>query len=161
MEYTLENLEKAVTLFYRSEAGQQAEAHQWLTEAQNSPQAWSFVWELLHPSRVRIRQRYITIQTICFYFFQSSEVQFFAATTLHTKLLKNWNEVPEDHYEVLKKRILEAIINYAMGPKIVLNRLCITVIYCKGLYLCGLLNIVVLAICIHYTHCSKLLAKSF
>lgn len=52
MEYTLENLEKAVTLFYRSEAGQQAEAHQWLTEAQSSPQAWSFVWELLHPSRV-------------------------------------------------------------------------------------------------------------
>lgn len=52
MEYTVENLEKAVTLFYRSEAGQQAEAHQWLTEAQNSQQAWSFVWDLLHPSRV-------------------------------------------------------------------------------------------------------------
>lgn len=41
--------------------------------------------------------------------------------------MKHWNEVPEDHYELLKKRILEAIINYAMGPKIVLNRLCITV----------------------------------
>ncbi|KAJ3642174.1 hypothetical protein Zmor_024983 [Zophobas morio] len=107
MEYTTENLEKAVTLFYRTEAGQQAEAHHWLTEAQNSPQAWSFVWELLSPHR-------------------NSEVQFFAATTLHTKLMKHWNEVPEDHYELLKKRILEAIINYAMGPKIVLNRLCIT-----------------------------------
>lgn len=54
-------------------------------------------------------------------------MQFFAATTLHTKLLKYWDEVPEDHYEFLKKRILEAIISYAMGPKIVLNRLCITV----------------------------------
>lgn len=43
------------------------------------------------------------------------------------KLMKYWNEVPEDHYEPLKKRILEAIINYAMGPKIVLNRLCIAV----------------------------------
>ncbi|XP_018575465.1 importin-13 [Anoplophora glabripennis] len=108
MEYTANNLEEAVTLFYRTEAHQQqAEAHQWLTEAQNSPQAWSFVWELLSPQR-------------------SSEVQFFAATTLHTKLMKHWNEVPEDHYELLKKRILEAIINYAMGPKIVLNRLCIT-----------------------------------
>lgn len=53
MEYTAENLEKAVTLFYRSEAGQQAEAHQWLTEAQHSQAAWSFVWELLHPQRVR------------------------------------------------------------------------------------------------------------
>lgn len=41
--------------------------------------------------------------------------------------MKHWNEVPEDHYELLKKRILEAIISYAMGPKIVLNRLCITV----------------------------------
>ncbi|KAJ8920238.1 hypothetical protein NQ315_011899 [Exocentrus adspersus] len=108
MEYTSDNLEKVVTLFYRSEAQQQqAEAHQWLTEAQNSPQAWSFVWELLSPQK-------------------SSEVQFFAATTLHTKLMKHWNEVPEDHYELLKKRILEAIISYAMGPKIVLNRLCIT-----------------------------------
>ncbi|CAH2012321.1 unnamed protein product [Acanthoscelides obtectus] len=108
MEYNAENLVKAVTLFYRSEAHQQAEAHQWLTEAQNSPQAWSFVWELLSPLK-------------------SSEVQFFAATTLHTKLMKHWNEVPEDHYEFLKKRILESIINYAMGPKLVLNRLCIAV----------------------------------
>lgn len=53
MEYTANNLEEAVTLFYRTEAQQQqAEAHQWLTEAQNSPQAWSFVWELLSPQRV-------------------------------------------------------------------------------------------------------------
>ncbi|KAG5892535.1 hypothetical protein JTB14_011124 [Gonioctena quinquepunctata] len=107
MDYTTDNLEKAVTLFYRTEAQQQAEAHQWLTQAQNSPEAWRFVWELLSPHR-------------------SSEVQFFAATTLHTKLMKHWNEVPEDHYELLKKRILDSIISYAMGPKIVLNRLCIT-----------------------------------
>ncbi|XP_022917881.1 importin-13 [Onthophagus taurus] len=106
MEYTAENLEKAVLLFYRTEACQQAEAHQWLTEAQHSPQAWSFVWDLLHPQR-------------------GSEVQFFGATTLHTKILKNWNEVPQDHYEILKKKILDSIISFAMGPKIVLNRLCI------------------------------------
>ncbi|KAK5644398.1 hypothetical protein RI129_005698 [Pyrocoelia pectoralis] len=107
MEYSVENLEKAVTLFYKTEAGQQAEAHQWLTEAQNSRQAWSFVWELLDLRR-------------------SSEVQFFAATTLHTKLMKCWTEVPVDHYELLKKRILDSIVNYAMGPKLILNRLCIT-----------------------------------
>lgn len=41
--------------------------------------------------------------------------------------MKHWNEIPEDHYELLKKRILDSIINYAMGPKIILNRLCITV----------------------------------
>lgn len=52
MEFASENLEKAVSLFYRTDAGQQAEAHQWLTEAQNSPQAWSFVWDLLQPQRV-------------------------------------------------------------------------------------------------------------
>lgn len=54
MDYSAENLEKVVTMFYRTEAQQQAEAHQWLTEAQNSPQAWSFVWELLNPHRVLI-----------------------------------------------------------------------------------------------------------
>lgn len=52
MDYSAENLEKVVTMFYRTEAQQQAEAHQWLTEAQNSTQAWSFVWELLNPHRV-------------------------------------------------------------------------------------------------------------
>ncbi|XP_066144032.1 importin-13 [Euwallacea fornicatus] len=106
MEFTVQNLEEAVALFYRAEANQQAEAHQWLNEAQNSRQAWSFVWDLLDPQR-------------------NFQVQFFAATTLHTKLMKHWDEVPEDHYEYLKKKILEAIVNYAMGPKIVLNRLCI------------------------------------
>lgn len=53
MDYSAENLEKVVTMFYRTEAQQQAEAHQWLTEAQNSTQAWSFVWELLNPHRVK------------------------------------------------------------------------------------------------------------
>lgn len=52
MDYSAENLEKVVTMFYRSDSQQQAEAHQWLTEAQNSTQAWSFVWELLSPHRV-------------------------------------------------------------------------------------------------------------
>lgn len=53
MEYSVENLEQAVAIFYRAETNQQAEAHQWLTKAQNSPQAWSFVWDLLSPQRVR------------------------------------------------------------------------------------------------------------
>nr|XP_023016912.1 importin-13 [Leptinotarsa decemlineata] len=106
MEFTAENLENAVKLFYRSDSHQQAEAHQWLQDAQHSTEAWRFVWELLSPQR-------------------SPDVQFFAATTLHTKLMKFWHEVPEDHYEMLKKRILDAIISFAMGPKLVLNRLCI------------------------------------
>ncbi|KAH1009274.1 importin-13 [Dendroctonus ponderosae] len=107
MSFTVQNLEEAVAIFYRSEANQQAEAHEWLNKAQNSPQAWSFVWELLDPQR-------------------NFQVQFYGATTLHAKLMKYWHEVPESHYESLKKRLFEAIISYAMGPKIILNRLCIT-----------------------------------
>lgn len=53
MDFSVENLEKAVTVFYRAEAlDQQAEAHHFLTEAQNSPHAWSFVWDLLDIRRV-------------------------------------------------------------------------------------------------------------
>lgn len=53
MEITLENLERAVTQFYHSDASLQAQAHQWLTAVQASPEAWCFVWELLQPSKVR------------------------------------------------------------------------------------------------------------
>lgn len=52
MEYTSENIEQAVSLFYKTDSAQQATAHQWLTDAQNSPHAWSFVWDLLDPRRV-------------------------------------------------------------------------------------------------------------
>lgn len=48
----MENLEEAVAVFYRAEPNYQAQAHQWLSKAQNSVQAWSFVWELLDPQRV-------------------------------------------------------------------------------------------------------------
>ncbi|XP_054276108.1 importin-13 [Macrosteles quadrilineatus] len=106
MDFTLENLEQAVLRFYHTDASTQAQAHQWLTAAQTSPNAWCFVWELLQPTK-------------------TPEVQFFAATTLHMKVMKNWSEVPVEQYEDLKKRLLQAIINYATGPKIVLNRLCI------------------------------------
>lgn len=57
--------------------------------------------------------------------------------------MRCWNEVPEDHYEFLKKRILEAIINYAMGPKIVLNRLCIAVSFHSKKYFFNVQNVCV------------------
>ncbi|XP_068084761.1 importin-13 [Anabrus simplex] len=106
MEFTIENLERAVAQFYHTDAAMQARAHQWLTASQTSPEAWTFVWELLHPSK-------------------STELQFFAATTLHTKVVKWWKEVPVDQYPTLKKQLLEAIASHCLGPKIVLNRLCI------------------------------------
>lgn len=55
------------------------------------------------------------------------EIQFFGATTLHTKLLRYWVEVPEEHYDELKQRIFATIVHYGNGPKLVLNRLCISV----------------------------------
>lgn len=58
---------------------------------------------------------------------QSQEVQFFGAITLHSKLMKFWHEVPPENRDELKQKLLEHIIMFAGGPKIVLNRLCIAV----------------------------------
>lgn len=48
----VKTLEEAVTVFYRSGAQQQSAAHDWLTKAQLSPQAWSFVWDLMQLGKV-------------------------------------------------------------------------------------------------------------
>lgn len=106
MEVTIDNLESAVSQFYHSDSVLQAQAHQWLTSVQSSPSAWGFVWDLLQPNR-------------------SKEVQFFAATTLHMKIMKNWNQVPSEEYGNLKGRLLETIVQYSTGPELILNRLCI------------------------------------
>ena len=58
---------------------------------------------------------------------QPCEVQFFGASTLHTKLLKHFSEVPQEHHEQLKEKLLESILAFANGPKMVLNRLCLAV----------------------------------
>ncbi|CAB3243920.1 unnamed protein product [Arctia plantaginis] len=107
MEYTAQNLEYAVSVFYNGEQSERAKAHAWLTASQRVPEAWNFVWELLQPSK-------------------NTEVQFYAATTLHTKILRCWNEVPQESYNELKDKILQAIFAYSKGPKIVTNRLCIS-----------------------------------
>ncbi|XP_075970336.1 importin-13-like protein cdm [Anticarsia gemmatalis] len=107
MEYTAQNLEYAVSVFYNGEQSERAKAHAWLTAAQRVPEAWNFVWELLQPSK-------------------NTEVQFYAATTLHTKILRCWNEVPPESYDELKDKILQAVFTYSKGPKIVTNRLCIS-----------------------------------
>lgn len=53
----VKTLEEAVTVFYRSGSQQQtanhSAAHDWLTRAQCSPQAWSFVWDLMQIGKVR------------------------------------------------------------------------------------------------------------
>ncbi|XP_041976423.1 importin-13 [Aricia agestis] len=107
MEYTAQNLEYAVSVFYNGEQAERTKAHSWLTTAQRAPEAWNFVWELMQPTK-------------------GTEIQFYAATTLHTKILRCWNEVPEESYEELKQKLLQAVIGYAKGPIIVTNRLCIS-----------------------------------
>lgn len=52
MEYTAQNLEYAVSVFYNGEQSDRAKAHAWLTAAQRVPEAWNFVWELLQPTKV-------------------------------------------------------------------------------------------------------------
>lgn len=48
----IKTLEQAVTVFYRSGSQMQSAAHDWLTKAQLSPNAWSFVWELMQIEKV-------------------------------------------------------------------------------------------------------------
>ncbi|CAH2075140.1 unnamed protein product, partial [Iphiclides podalirius] len=107
MEYTAQNLEYAVSVFYNGEQQERVKAHTWLTQAQRAPEAWNFVWELLQPHK-------------------GTEIQFYGATTLHTKILRCWNEVPAESYDELKEKILQAVTSYTKGPKIVTNRLCIS-----------------------------------
>lgn len=59
MEYTAQNLEYAVSVFYNGEQAERARAHSWLTAAQRVPEAWNFVWELLQPNKVIITCHYI------------------------------------------------------------------------------------------------------
>ncbi|KAL0892361.1 hypothetical protein ABMA27_015496 [Loxostege sticticalis] len=107
MDYTAQNLEYAVSVFYNGEQVDRAKAHAWLTAAQRVPEAWNFVWELLQPNK-------------------GTEIQFYGATTLHTKILRCWSEVPPQSHEELKEKILQAVFTYSKGPKIVTNRLCIS-----------------------------------
>lgn len=53
----IKSLEEAVTVFYRSGAQQQSNAHDWLTKAQMSPQAWSFVWDLMQLGKVNSKEK--------------------------------------------------------------------------------------------------------
>ncbi|XP_067677743.1 importin-13-like isoform X2 [Haliotis asinina] len=105
MEFSAANVEQAVQQFYCN-ANLQQEVHQWLNSAQISPEAWSFCFELLAPEK-------------------GPEVQFFGASSLHAKISRYWHEVPSNQYLTLKQKLLEKIIQFADGPKMILTRLCV------------------------------------
>ncbi|XP_041359281.1 importin-13-like [Gigantopelta aegis] len=103
MDYSAANVEQAVLQFYCN-GNLHPEVHQWLTRAQISPQAWTFCWDLVQPDK-------------------GTEIQFFGASTLHVKISRFWHEVPPDQYESLKSRLMEKILQFVNGPKLVLTRL--------------------------------------
>lgn len=61
MEYTAQNLEYAVNVFYNGEQNEKTNAHTWLTTAQRAPEAWNFVWELLQPHKVCLPTVFILV----------------------------------------------------------------------------------------------------
>ncbi|XP_076684634.1 importin-13-like protein cdm [Andrena cerasifolii] len=94
-------IDQALKQFY---AQGNNDVHAWLLQVQASREAWTFAWELLDPSK-------------------SQEVQFFAATTLHTKISKQWGEVPKNEYPALRERLLNSI-KHLNAPKFILSKLC-------------------------------------
>uniref|UniRef100_A0A8C4GTV4 Importin-13 n=1 Tax=Dicentrarchus labrax TaxID=13489 RepID=A0A8C4GTV4_DICLA len=81
-------------------------AQKWLTQAQTSAQAWQFCWALLGPDKL-------------------PEVQFFGASTLHTKISRHWSDLPTDQHESLRMQLLSHILHFSSGPRMVLTRLCV------------------------------------
>ncbi|KAF6109202.1 importin 13 [Phyllostomus discolor] len=75
-------------------------------QAQVSPQAWHFSWQLLQPDKV-------------------PEIQYFGASALHIKISRYWSDIPTDQYESLKAQLFTQITCFASGSKIVLTRLCV------------------------------------
>lgn len=105
----LGNLEQAVNLFYKSQSNDQAQLNDFLINQQRDSAAWSWLWNFLD-------------------FSKSVEVQFFGAVTLHQKLSRNWQEVPQSMHNELKEKILQKIVEFGGdGTKLVLNRLCMSV----------------------------------
>jgi Importin-beta N-terminal domain len=118
----LGNLEQAINLFYKSQSNDQAQLNDFLISQQRSSQAWSWLWGFLDRSK-------------------TLEIQFFGAVTLHQKLSKNWQEVPQSMHNELKEKILQKIVEFGgNGTKLVLNRLCMSVSYFRSKHLNNVLQ---------------------
>lgn len=107
MAFTADNVQQAVSQFYHQSVVQ-PHINDWLIKAQISSEAWAFCWELLDYQK-------------------PAEVQYFGANSLHVKISRYWNEVPAEQYDGLRNKLLQKIIEFGSGPKIVLTRLCVAV----------------------------------
>ncbi|KAM6920730.1 importin-13-like isoform 2-T2 [Lycodopsis pacificus] len=107
LEFTVENVESALyQLYFDPVMERKNVAQKWLTQAQASAQAWQFCWALLGPDKL-------------------PEIQFFGASTLHTKISHHWSDLPTDQHESLRMQLLSHILHFSSGPKMVLTRLCV------------------------------------
>ncbi|XP_034558686.1 importin-13-like isoform X2 [Notolabrus celidotus] len=107
LELTVENVESALyQLYFDPDMERKNLAQKWLTQAQASTQAWQFCWALLGPDKL-------------------PEVQFFGASTLHTKISRHWADLPTEQHESLRMQLLSHILHFSSGPKMVLTRLCV------------------------------------
>ncbi|KAG1931930.1 importin-13 isoform X2 [Pimephales promelas] len=106
-EFTVEAVERALQqLYYDPDMGKKNVAQKWLTQAQASPQAWHFCWALLRPDKV-------------------PEIQFFGASTLHAKISRHWPDLPTGQLDSLRSQLIAQVSQFALGPKMVLTRLCV------------------------------------
>lgn len=91
LDFTVENVEKALhQLYYDPNIENKNLAQKWLMQAQVSPQAWHFSWQLLQPDKV-------------------PEIQYFGASALHIKISRYWSDIPTDQYESLKAQLFTQI----------------------------------------------------
>uniref|UniRef100_A0A672IQR7 Importin-13 n=1 Tax=Salarias fasciatus TaxID=181472 RepID=A0A672IQR7_SALFA len=93
-------------LYFDPDMEHKNEAQKWLSQAQASAQAWQFSWALLASDKI-------------------PEVQFFGASTLHTKISRHWSDVPPEQQDSLRIQLLSSILRFSSGPKMVLTRLCV------------------------------------
>ncbi|KAJ0041674.1 hypothetical protein NL108_008589 [Boleophthalmus pectinirostris] len=106
-DWTVDNVESALyQLYFDPDMEHKSMAQKWLTQAQASTQAWHFCWALLAPNKI-------------------PEVQFFGASTLHTKISRHWGDLPSEQHESLQTQLMAHILHFTSGPKMVLTRLCV------------------------------------
>ena len=106
---TTENVEKALHQLYCDPSTESKDAAQlWLTKAQRSAEAWQFAWTLLEETK-------------------PTEVQYFGASALISKIAGSWNDIPSSEVMVLRNRLLEQIVKFSIAKekRIVLTRLCV------------------------------------
>lgn len=53
------------------------------------------------------------------------EIQFFGASTLHLKISSNWDDLSSELCESLRSQLVTHVCHFALGPKMVLTRLCV------------------------------------